>query len=65
MKNPLLELFLQKNIKRQIEKKAEVKFTKALNKALNLAYLAGIKNRGDVLTLPINELWLSLVAKNK
>ena len=56
---------MQKNIKRQIEKKAEVKFTKALNKALNLAYLAGIKNRGDVLTLPINELWLSLVAKNK
>jgi hypothetical protein len=47
-------------MKRQLEKKAEKQFVKQLNKLIDLAYQAGIENRGDVLTLPIKELYASL-----
>lgn len=51
--------------KRQLEKDAEKEFIKQLNKTINLAYQAGIENRGDVLTLPIKELYSDLIKRNK
>jgi len=46
--------------KRQLEKEAEKKFLKQLDKLVDLAYIAGIENRGDVLTMPIKELYSHL-----
>lgn len=51
--------------KRQLEKDAEKKFLQQLDKTIDLAYLAGIENRGDILTLPIKELYASLTEKGK
>ena len=48
--------------RRKIQLAAEKRFIKLLDKAISEAYLAGIENRGDVLSLPLVDLHRRLTA---